>query len=135
MLEEGKFTTDKHGIYQQIDSPTTIIATANPHGGRWDRSIGPSIDQISVKDNILDRFDQIYPFEDFHTTEERREYVMSRGEIYQNPQSVKTDYDFLKRYLQYAATSLPEPTLTPEAVTMLSHFWIRSLACCKLKVL
>jgi replicative DNA helicase Mcm len=125
VLEEGRFTIDKHGIYQQIDSPTTIIATTNPHGGRWNSSVGPSIDQIPVKDNILDRFDQIYPFEDFQTTEERREYVMSKGEIYQNPQSVKTDYEFLKRYLQYAATSLPEPVLTPEAVTMLSDFWIR----------
>jgi replicative DNA helicase Mcm len=125
VLEEGRFTIDKHGIYQQIDSPTTIIATTNPHGGRWNGSVGPSIDQIPVKDNILDRFDQIYPFEDFQTTEERREYVMSKGEIYQNPQSVKTDYEFLKRYLQYAPMSLPEPVLTPEAVTMLSDFWIR----------
>src|SRR5688500_7105909 len=45
-------------------------------------------------------------------------------EIYQNPESVKVDYDFLKRYLQYAA-SLPDPVLTPEAGTMLSDFWIR----------
>jgi replicative DNA helicase Mcm len=126
VLEEGRFTIDKHGIYQQIDSPTTIVATANPHGERWNRSAGsPSIDQIPVKDNILDRFDQIYPFEDFQTTEERREFAMSKGEIYQDPQSVKTDDEFLKRYLQYAATSLPEPVLTPEAVTMLSDFWIR----------
>jgi replicative DNA helicase Mcm len=126
VLEEGRFTIDKHGIYQQIDSPTTIIATTNPHGGRWNRSIGsPSIDQIPVKDNILDRFDQIYPFEDFQTTEERREYAMTKGEIYQDPQSVQTDYEFLKRYLQYAAMSLPDPVLTAEAATMISDFWIR----------
>ena len=125
ILEEGRFTIDKHGIYQEIDSPTTIIATTNPDGGYWNRSFGaPSLDQLPIKSNIRDRFDQTYIFEDFQTQEERREYAMRKMEIYQNPQSVKMDYDFLKRYLQYAA-SLPDPVLTPEAGTMLSDFWIR----------
>jgi DNA replicative helicase MCM subunit Mcm2 (Cdc46/Mcm family) len=125
VLEEGRFTIDKYGIYQEINSPTTIIATTNPDGGYWNKSYGaPSLDQLPIKSNIRDRFDQTYIFEDFQTTEERREYAVSKGEIYQDPQSVKPDYDFLKRYLQYAA-SLPDPVLTPEATTMLSDFWIR----------
>jgi replicative DNA helicase Mcm len=124
ILEEGRFTLEKHGIYQEIDSPTTVIATTNPDGGYWSRSLAPSLDQLPIKSNIRDRFDQTYIFEDFQTPEERREYAMSRAEIYQDPQSVKVDYDFLKQYLQYAS-SLPDPVLTPEAGTMLSDFWIR----------
>ena len=125
VLEEGRFTIDKHGIYQEIDSPTTIIATTNPHGTYWDRTTAPSLDQLPIKSNILDRFDQVYIFENFQTSEDRREYAMQKMEIYQQPEELKIDYDFLKRYLQYAATSIPEPLLTPEAVTMLSDFWIR----------
>jgi DNA replicative helicase MCM subunit Mcm2 (Cdc46/Mcm family) len=125
ILEEGRFTIDKYGIYQEIDSPTTVIATTNPDGGYWNRSFGaPSLDQLPIKSNIRDRFDQTYIFEDFQTIEERREYATRKMEIYQNPESMKVDYDFLKRYLQYAA-SLPDPVLTPEAATMLSDFWIR----------
>jgi DNA replicative helicase MCM subunit Mcm2 (Cdc46/Mcm family) len=124
ILEEGRFTIEKYGIYQEIDSPTTVIATTNPDGGYWSRSLSPSLDQLPIKSNIRDRFDQTYIFEDFQTPEERREYAMSKAEIYQDPQSVKVNYDFLKRYLQYAS-SLADPVLTPEAGTMLSDFWIR----------
>ena len=123
IMEEGRFTKDQHGIYQEIESPTTIIATTNPEGGHWNGT--PSIDQIPIRSNIKDRFDQTYIFEDFKTDEERREYVMFKAELYQNPpQTVDTDYDFLKRYLQYAAF-LPDPVLTAEAGTMLSDFWMR----------
>jgi MCM AAA-lid domain len=47
-------------------------------------------------------------------------------ENYQHPETVQTNYDFLKRYLQYAA-SLPDPVLSPEAATMLSEFWLRMI--------
>lgn len=125
VMEEGRFTIDKYGIFQEIDSPTTIIATTNPHGGRWDysSSSGLSVDQIPVKSNILDRFDQIYIFKDFQTSEERREYVNRKMEMNQN--SITYDYDFLRRYLQYAASMMKEPSLTPEAASMLSEFWMR----------
>ena len=122
VMEEGKFTIDKHGIFQQIDSPTTLIATSNPHGGSWNKSVSPSLDQIPIKSNILDRIDQIYIFEDFQTTEERREYAIQKMEMNQNP--IKCDYDFLKRYLQYAA-SIKNPVLTSEAASMLTEFWMR----------
>src|SRR5215207_4218330 len=41
-----------------------------------------------------------------------------------NQSGITYDYDFLKRYLQYAA-SIKEPSLTPEASNMLSEFWMR----------
>ena len=39
VLEEGHFTINKHGIYQDIDSPTTIVATTNPKSGYWDKAV------------------------------------------------------------------------------------------------
>lgn len=124
VLEEGHFTLGKHGMYEPISSPTTIIATTNPHGTYWDRTTAPSLDQLPIKSNIRDRFDQIYIFEDFQTAEDRRDYATKKMEIYKNPSEVKIDYDFLKRYLRYAA-SIPYPVLTDEASTMLTDFWIR----------
>ncbi len=35
LMEEGEFTTNKHGINARIKSPTTIIASANPINGNW----------------------------------------------------------------------------------------------------
>jgi replicative DNA helicase Mcm len=35
LMEEGKFTIDKYGIHQAINSPTAIIATANPLSDYW----------------------------------------------------------------------------------------------------
>ena len=126
VMEEGKFTIDKHGIYQEIDSPTTIIATANPHGGYWDDSLNPGIDEIPIKNNILDRFDQIYIFKNFQTTEERREYAKQKMEM--NQRGIAYNYNFLKRYILYAGTSLKEPQMTPEASGMLTEFWMRLMS-------
>ena len=122
VMEEGKFTIDKYGIYQEIQSPTTILATTNPHGGRWDNFNGPSINQIPVKSNILDRIDQIYVFQDFQTDEDKLGYADVKMAMNQN--GLAYDYDFLKRYLQYAA-SIDEPVLTTEATTMFKFFWLK----------
>lgn len=124
-LEEGQFTKTAHGRSQEIDSPTTIISTVNPEGGYWDKTrSSPSLDQIPIRSNIRDRFDQHYIFQDFKTDEECQDFAAQKAEHYLNPETVKADYDFLKRYLQYAA-SLPVPKLTLEASSMLSFFWRR----------
>jgi replicative DNA helicase Mcm len=125
-MEEGRFTIAKHGIYQEIDSPTTMILTTNPKNGIWDTAYtgGPSLDQIPIKSNILDRVDQFYIFENFQTAEDRREYAERKMEINQAG-GVVCDYTFLKKYLQYAATAIKDPVLTPEAGTMLTDLWMR----------
>jgi replicative DNA helicase Mcm len=124
VLEEGQFTKTAYGRNQEIDSPTTIIATTNPEGGYWDSSRTPSLDQVPIKSNIKDRFDQHYFFQDFKTDDECADFAAQKSEHYLNPESVEADYDFLKRYLQYAA-SLPVPKLTSESSAMLAFFWRR----------
>lgn len=121
IFEEGKFTIDKHGIYQEIDSPTTIIGTTNPEDGYWKGT--PDLGQIPVRSNIRDRIDQTYIFEGFGSQEQRRDYALKKSNNYQKPQDVEPDYTFLKRYLQYAAL-LPDPKLTPEGAKILEDFWV-----------
>jgi len=123
VMEEGRFTIDKYGIYQEIESPTTVIATANPTGGYWVNNLNPRTDEIPIRSNILDRIDQIYIFKDFQTIEERREYAKQK--MLMSQQTMAYNYNFLKRYILYAASSLKEPILTAEASSMLSEFWIR----------
>ena len=64
VLEEGIIPLNKHGTHMIIQSPTTIIATANPTQSTWNDSQKVSNDEIPMLRTLLDRFDQIYPFRD-----------------------------------------------------------------------
>ena len=48
VMEEGSFTVDKYAIHVEIKSATTIIATANPTGMRWDDPLKISNAEIPV---------------------------------------------------------------------------------------
>ncbi|HEY9385852.1 MAG TPA: AAA family ATPase [Nitrososphaeraceae archaeon] len=118
IMEEGKFTIDKYGIHQDIDSPTTIIATANPLGAYWKESHRIGNDEIPVIRALLDRFDQVYAFTDSKSEEEIKEYAYRKIEISKRSQH---KYSFLIKYLMYARTIIPR--FQPEAITMLNSFW------------
>jgi DNA replicative helicase MCM subunit Mcm2 (Cdc46/Mcm family) len=117
IMEEGRFTIDKYGIHQEIDSPTTIIATANPHGAYWKESYKIGNEQIPVANALIDRFDQIYGFTDSQSEEEIKQYAESKIEIINRRHH---NYSFLKKYLLYAKTTIC-PKLTEGA--MLNRFW------------
>ncbi|HEY9387482.1 MAG TPA: hypothetical protein VIP70_10615 [Nitrososphaeraceae archaeon] len=118
IMEEGKFTIDKYGIHQDIDSPTTIIATSNPHGAYWRESHRIADEEIPVIRTLLDRLDQIYGFTDSKSEEEINEYADRKIEISKRPQH---NYNFLIKYIMYAKAV--KPKLKPEAITMLNSFW------------
>ena len=67
IMEEGKFTIDKYAIHQEIDSKTTIIATANPNTAYWKDSIRITNEEIPVARALLDRFDQVFAFSDMNS--------------------------------------------------------------------
>lgn len=48
VMGEGSFTVDKYAIHQEIKSATTIIATANPRGIRWNDPFKISNTEIPV---------------------------------------------------------------------------------------
>ena len=80
ILEERRFPLDKYGHHYDIPSPTTIIATANPVGSKWNDPQVISNDEINLRKSLLDRFTQIYGFRDHMTEEQTKEFVkeMSR---------------------------------------------------------
>ena len=60
IAEEGKTTLDKYGEHIPIDAPTTLILTANPLGTKWESSKISKDKIVVIRQNLLDRVDQIY---------------------------------------------------------------------------
>jgi hypothetical protein len=104
-----------------IQSPTTIIATANPTQSTWNDSQKVSNDEIPMLRTLLDRFDQIYPFRDNMDVEQTYKFVEQMNFIRKRRPH---NYNFLKKYLIYASSL--EVTITPEAEFMLNQFWIHA---------
>lgn len=118
-MEEGKFTITKYGNHQSIDSPTTMVATANPVNSGWSDN-APSLDQVPVVREVLERFDQIIFFRDDLSEEELRLYADKRAELARSGRP--HNYNFLKKYIKYARTL--QPKLSSEAESMLKEFWL-----------
>lgn len=78
IAEEGRCTIDKYGLHLEIDSPTTIIATANPYNQSWNGA-KMNKDEIPALKTLLDRCDQIYGFKDAPSEEEIKEYPKKKN--------------------------------------------------------
>jgi DNA replicative helicase MCM subunit Mcm2 (Cdc46/Mcm family) len=118
IMEEGRFTIDKYGNHQDIESPTTIIATANPHGTYWKDSYKIGNEEIPVSKAIIDRFDQVYGFVDSKSEEEIKEYAQRKIQIAKRKPH---NYNFLVKYILYA--KIISPRISDEAIVMLNSFW------------
>ena len=121
ILEEGHTTLDKYGRHYEIDSPTTIIATANPNGISWRTTI-VSKDDIPVVKNLLDRFDQIYEFRDNLSETEIEEYTKRKTILRKRKNH---NYNFLKKYLIYVKSNI-NPKITENTENRLNKFWINA---------
>ena len=121
VLEEGIIPLNKHGTHMIIQSPTTIIATANPTQSTWNDSQKVSNDEIPMLRTLLDRFDQIYPFRDNMDIKQTYKFVEQVSVIRKRRPH---NYNFLKKYLIYASSL--EVTITTEAEFMLNQFWIHA---------
>jgi replicative DNA helicase Mcm len=120
IAEEGRCTIDKYGFHLEVDSPTTIIATANPYNQTWN-GFKISKDEIPALKSFLDRFDQIYGLKDAPSEEEIRAYPKLKTAIRERKPH---NYNFLRKILTYAKTISPH--LTEEAKEMLNQFWINA---------
>jgi replicative DNA helicase Mcm len=120
VMEEGGFTIDKYAIHLKIKSPTTIIATTNPTGVRWNDPLKISNAEIPVLGTLLDRFDQIYAINEFGSEEESREYAQRKASM--DERNIRYNSSYLKLYLQYSKTVYP--TILSDAQSMLIEFWL-----------
>jgi DNA replicative helicase MCM subunit Mcm2 (Cdc46/Mcm family) len=121
VAEEGRCTVDKYGMHFEIDSPTTIIATANPYNATWNKGYVMSKDEIPTLKTFLDRCDQVYGSRDAPSEEEIIEYTKQKTNLRKRRPH---NYNFLKKLLTYAKAINPEMTL--DAEDRLNKFWIKA---------
>ena len=121
IAEEGRTSLDKWGEHIPIDAPTTLILTANPLGTKWNSSKISTDKMIVIRQNLLDRIDQIYGFFDAQTEEEMEEFI---EEITKIKNRKPHNYNFLIKYLQYLKTI--EPKWVGNAEKRLNRFWINA---------
>jgi DNA replicative helicase MCM subunit Mcm2 (Cdc46/Mcm family) len=119
VLEEGILDIDKHGRHWTIQSPTTIIATANPIQSKWSNSEVVSNDEINMLKTLLDRFQQVYIFRDNMNEKEIDSFVAQMSTIKNRR---RHNYNFLRKYLIYAS-GINVRSIIPEAEYMLNEFW------------
>ena len=120
-LEEGRLSLDKYGMHYEIDSPTSVIATSNPHGISWKTS-PVSKDDIPIVKNLLDRFDQSYEFRDNLSEREIEEYTKRKTILRKQKNH---NYNFLKKYLIYVKSNI-NPKITENTENRLNQFWINT---------
>ena len=131
VLQEREFDLDrKYGRHFKISAHTTIIATANPIGSRWNDRERISNDEVPMIKKLLDRFLQIYAFRDDMTPEQNHEFTKQMSIIRKRRAH---NYNFLRGYLIYAS-QIKIRTITPEAEFMLNDFWEKARAKGKLNI-
>jgi replicative DNA helicase Mcm len=119
-MEEDEITINKFAKLHTIESPSTIIATANPRNNKWKDHGKIGLDEIPFESVILSRFDIVLIFRDINDEQASREFAYSKTGYDQK--HIQHNYNFLEKFVEYARTI--EPTITEEANSMLNEYWI-----------
>ena len=121
IAEEGITTLDKWAEHIPIDAPTTLLLTANPIGTKWNSPKISKDKMVVIRQNLLDRIDQIYGFFDAQTKEEMEEFIEEMTKIKNRKPH---NYNFLIKYVQYVKTI--EPKWVGNAGKRFNRFWINA---------
>ncbi|OUS42720.1 mini-chromosome maintenance protein MCM6 [Ostreococcus tauri] len=114
-MEQQTISIAKAGVQASLQARTSILAAANPNGGRYDRS-KKLRHNLALPPAILSRFDLVHVMID--EPDEFHDYTLARHivSLHQKRETaVNVDYTLeqLQRYIRYARTIKPQ--MTPEA--------------------
>lgn len=123
-MEQQTISITKAGIQATLNARTSILAAANPVGGRYDKS-KPLKYNVNLPPAILSRFDLVYVMID--DPDEVTDYhiahhivrVHQKQEAALSPEFTTVQ---LKRYIAYAKTL--KPKLSPEARKLLVESYV-----------
>ncbi|XP_010441847.1 PREDICTED: DNA replication licensing factor MCM6 [Camelina sativa] len=123
-MEQQTISITKAGIQATLNARTSILAAANPVGGRYDKS-KPLKYNVNLPPAILSRFDLVYVMID--DPDEVTDYhiahhivrVHQKHEAALSPEFTTVQ---LKRYIAYAKTL--KPKLSPEARKLLVESYV-----------
>lgn len=124
-MEQQTISIAKAGVQATLMARTSILAAANPNGGRYDRS-KKLRHNLALPPAILSRFDLVHVMID--EPDEFHDYTLARhivGLHQKRETAVNVDYSLeqLQRYIRYARTI--KPKMTPEAQREIVEAYVR----------
>lgn len=117
-MEQGTVTISKAGVKATMFADASILAAANPAGGRLDDSVTP-IEQIRLPASLLDRFDAIFVTRFPSEAEARRAIVRHTLSTLSEPPEPPVSRAEMKAYI--AAARRIRPRLGPGALAVLEN--------------
>lgn len=115
----------KASILATLPAQTAVLAAANPKFGRFDPYL-PIVDQVTIPDTLLTRFDLKFAQRDIPDRKRDEEIAdhVTRSRIH--PESTKPliDLKLLRKYISYARKTVTEIKLTEESADMLKKFYV-----------
>lgn len=129
VMEQQTVSVAKAGIITTLNARTSILASANPIGSRYNPDL-PVPQNIDLPPTLLSRFDLVYLILDRVDEKADRRLAKHLLSLYleDKPQSAPTDNDilpveFLTLYISYARSHI-HPTISPEAAQELVDCYV-----------
>lgn len=127
LMEEGTFSSNKHGINARIRADTTMLASANPRNTTWKGNEGGDskidLDEIPALKVLLDRFDLIFIMKSVVDENEIRRYAEMKAQM--DERNIANYNEFMRKYLQYAKSINPVIKVSEEAKSILNEAYVK----------
>ncbi|PYH32481.1 MCM DNA helicase complex subunit MCM4 [Aspergillus neoniger CBS 115656] len=128
VMEQQTVSVAKAGIITTLNARTSILASANPIGSRYNPNL-PVPQNIDLPPTLLSRFDLVYLMLDRTDEQEDRRLAKHLVNMYleDKPDNASSEeilpVEFLTAYITYAKTKV-HPVLTPAAGKALSDAYV-----------
>jgi replicative DNA helicase Mcm len=118
-MEQQEVSIAKAGITTTLQSRCSILAAANPKGGRYDFTLDMA-EQVDLSPTLLSRFDLIFLLTDSPSESNDRAIATF---VSDNKDST-LDLSFFRRYIAYCKRNI-HPVLSPEAKEILIAYYTK----------
>ena len=123
-MEQQTISIAKAGIQATLNARTSILAAANPQGGRYDPTKSLRAN-VAMTPAIMSRFDLFFVILD--ECDETADYSIAKHivKLHRDATSVDPEYstEQIQRYIKFARTL--KPKITPESAKLLVEMYLR----------
>jgi len=126
-LEQQTISVAKAGIVATLNTRTSVLAAANPKGGRFDKQRLIS-EQIDLPPVILSRFDLIFIMRDEPLAERDRTIAHHMLELHREPTRVvkpPLDVDMLRKLIVHARKNIDPKFEDEEVLKTIENFYVK----------
>lgn len=126
-LEQQTISVAKAGIVATLNTRTSVLAAANPKGGRFDKQRLIS-EQIDLPPIVLSRFDLIFIMRDEPFAERDRTVAHHMLELHREPTRVvkpPLDVDTLRKLIVYARKNIDPKFEDEDVLKTIENFYVK----------